>query len=53
MDDDDVVPLLVPVGTGKTMAMAWALALVLQRDSNGGPLEPPCPFEPRRRTACH
>jgi hypothetical protein len=51
MDDDERI-VTVP-GTGKTMAMAWALALVLQCQ-NGGPLEPPCPFEPRRRgTACH
>lgn len=41
------------INGGKTMAMAWALALVLQRDENGGPLEPPCPHEPRRRNACH
>lgn len=51
MDDE---PLVIPPGTGKTMAMTWAVALVLQRDENGGPLEPPCPFEPRRRgSACH
>jgi hypothetical protein len=47
MDDDE--PIVTVPGTGKTMAMAWALALVLQRDENGGPPEPPCPHEPRRR----
>jgi hypothetical protein len=46
MDDDDTP-------TDKAIAMTWMLALVLQRDENGGPPEPPCPHEPRRRNACH
>jgi hypothetical protein len=46
MDDDDTP-------TDKAIAMAWMLALVLQRDESGGRPEPPCPHEPRRRNACH
>jgi hypothetical protein len=47
---DEPAPV-VPPGSGKTMAMAWALAWVLQQSDPS--FEPPCPFEPRRRgTAC-
>lgn len=49
MDDD--VPIVFPIGRDHTMAMAWAFALILQRDESD---ELPCPHEPRRRSiGCH
>lgn len=47
LQDDDCA--FDAIGFGKQMAMAWALALVLQQPEYGGPLEPDCPYEPRRR----
>ena len=46
-DDDEIYSNF---GVGKTLAMAWAFALMAEIDDQ----ETFCPFEPRRRgTACH